>query len=111
MAMDPELSALLQDSATIEPFASEDDDDLPTYAAGRAVTCRYRKRSQVRRDLDGEDYTTQGDLLIDGDDPVTRRDRVTTPDGEVVFVREVSKARDEVGAIHHTRVFLGSQQR
>lgn len=79
MAIDQALRDLMQDTVTIEPFASVNVNQEDSYGASVSYTCRVVGKRKIIRKLDGQEAVSMAQVYLDRLATVDPRDRITLP--------------------------------
>ena len=99
---------MMPSTVTIYSQSSSDKYGKPSYSAsGTAVRCRVVPANKVVRTATGVDIVANGTIYFYGTPTVTVDSKITLPNGDMVFVIDVTVQNDESGT-HHTVVTFGS---
>lgn len=105
MAFDLELLDLMAETITIEPVASRDDFNKPTYGAAVSYRCHISESSEQVVTVDGRQFVNATVIwaaphAVSGFPSVSPDCRVTLPDGSQPPIRSFAIVHDEEGANH-----------
>lgn len=100
MAVHPALKALMKSIVTIEPFASNDDSNQPTYSTGVAYTCRVERKPKMIWAPDGTQQVSNVTIYFGEETGIGLRDRITLPDGTQPIIMSIARHDDELGGSH-----------
>lgn len=93
------VTAYLNQTVTLEPYASTDAYGARTYGAAASVSARVVRKRQEIRDAGGETRISKAQVLIEGDQSVSLSDRITLPDGTMPPILSIGKTPDVGGTL------------
>lgn len=108
-----ELDEVLNQSVTIEPFNSIDENGDPSYNAGVTYKAMVQRRVKVMRtfhgrDLAGFEAVSTCSVLMDGSVSASLdkygRDRITMPDGTKPLILAIEDGIDDTGETIYVEV-------
>jgi hypothetical protein len=106
--VEPELKAMLTETIEHASYAGQDQYGKPLY--GGAITRPARIQYKVRtvRTAQGQERTSETQVICDGDFDITVRDKITFPDGTSPAIQAVYSPRDPFVAdvIDHHEILL-----
>jgi hypothetical protein len=106
MAMEPPLVAMLVDDIVQTPYLGHDAYGAPQYGTPFTRPARVEYRTTVVTTARGQESTTL--LILNGDIPITMRDKLTLPDGTAPAIQEIQAPRMPFrpATVHHYAVKL-----
>lgn len=96
------ISAYLNQTVTLEPYASTNAYGEKTYGEGASVAARVDyKQKEVRANSGGasELHISTAQVMLEGDQSVSLNDRITLPDGTKPPIIAIEKTPDVSGTI------------
>ena len=103
--MDYELEKLLQESVTISPYASRNDDNEFTYGTDVAVACRVQRKNIVIQDSQGRQVASGCQIYINGDETVGENSKITLADGTTPEILAIRTTPDEFGDAYYKCIY------
>lgn len=106
MAMEPALKAMLVDDIVQTPYVGQNAFGAPVYGTPFTRPARVEYSTTVVTTARGQESTTF--LILNGDIPITLRDKLTLPDGTAPAIQEIQAPRMPFrpSTIHHYSVKL-----
>lgn len=106
--MEPALLAMLVDDVVQTPYLGQDQYGKPVYGAAFTRPARIEFATTVVSNTQGQERTSTTLLFLNGDLPITSRDKLTLPDGSAPAIQEIQAPRHPFrpATIHHYAVKL-----
>lgn len=111
--MDAELRALLGETVTVYPWASDSAYGSPTYStSGTAYPARVERKSKLVTAKDGRQVVAGSVIYLGpsstgGLPGLTARDKLVLADGTSPEILSVERQPDETGATYYEAAFCG----
>lgn len=113
--MDADLRALLTETVTVYPWASDTAYGSPQYGTGTAYPARLERRSRLVVNREGKQVVATTTVFLGPSDAGTLpgsfdpRDRLvwSASTGEALSVLAMESVADEAGAFHHVACYCG----
>ncbi len=108
--MDAALAAMLGQTVTLEPWASQDSKGQATYGAAVSHRAQVTHRQKMVRTTDGREVIATTQVILAGAVSVTTKARITLPASMTPTsppILAVETFPDERGAVHTTVLYLG----
>lgn len=102
-----DFTDLMTASVTHIPLASLDSYGAPTYGAGTVYSARVVYKTVKVKDSQGEEIDADGVVWLLGNPDVKADDQIQLPDSSTPVVITVERPQDEIGLVHHTKVYFG----
>ena len=103
-----ELDEVLNQSVTIEPFASQDVNGDFTYGTGVVYKAMVQRRIKIVRTMQGVEAVSTASILMDGTVSAALnpfgRDRITLPDGTQPLIMAIEDGQDDQGNVIYVEV-------
>lgn len=74
---------------TIEPYSAMSAGGEPTYGASTTASCRIVQYEQKTIEVGGTPIVSSTQIYLPGDTTITKRDRITLPDGTKPVILKV----------------------
>jgi len=112
MTLDPELRALMTQSATVNRWTADSAYGVPLYSTAATVyPCRIVRKHQLVLDQQGRQVVSRTAVYLGpsstGTPNLTTRDKVTLSDGSEMDLLSVQKHVDDDGSDHHEVAYGG----
>jgi hypothetical protein len=106
--MEPPLLAMLVDDIVQTPYVGHDAYGAPQYGPPFTRPARVEYSTTVVTNAQGQERTSTTLLILNGDVPITLRDKLTLPDGTAPAIQEIQAPRMPFrpATIHHYAVKL-----
>lgn len=105
--MEPDLTALLNQTVTIAVYTARDVYGTPAWGAGVEYPARVSGFVPLEQDTHDDAAPLSGVIHMDGNVPVAPGDRITLPDGSTPTIIRVDRFTDDDGSPYATRVVCG----
>ena len=103
--MDNELKKLLQETVTIAPYSSRNDDNEFSYGTPVTVDCRVQHKRVVIPSDTGRDVISSCQIYVDGSTVVSANSKVTLASGVSPQILAVYDTPDETGATYYKCIY------
>lgn len=98
----PQISRLLNQTVTVEPWIAEDYEGEPTYGDPTIIPARIEATPSRTLGIDGSEIPTYATIYTTAE--IGERDRITLPDGTIRSVLSVARLPDRDGNFSHSEV-------
>jgi hypothetical protein len=108
MGMESALLAMLVDDIVQTPYVGHDAYGAPQYGPPFTRPARVEYSTTVVTNAQGQERTSTTLLILNGDIPITARDKLTLPDGTAPAIQEIQAPRMPFrpATVHHYSVKL-----
>ena len=104
--MDKALLDTLNQSITVNAYASKNDANEFTYAVGSSsVDCRIQQEIKVIIDEFGREAVSSCQIYVDGTSTITKNDKITLPDSTIPQILAIYSTPDELGVNYYRCIY------
>jgi len=103
--VDNELKKLLQETVTIAPYSSRNDDNEFSYGTGVSVACRLQHKKVVIPSDTGRDVISSCQIYVDGTTTVSTNSKITLASGVSPVILAIYDTPDENGETYYRCIY------